>query len=411
MFHPVAATGRGLRMVIGRLLAAGIALASTAVAAQTPPAFVVQGLNEFRRPWVPVPEVSQWDGLGPLFSARSCLGCHYGTVLSGRMVTADNGQIAARGLTLHLGDGTGRPDPMYGRQVQTLAVQRVPAEGRMTTRVDPALPVGYRIDLTLLQGPLAPGVVKSARLAPALLGRAAIDSVDPAAIVALAAQQADSGGPVAGTVRYLPDGEVGRYGFKAEYPDLAGQIAHAFSVDMGLSTEREPDNHGDCTTLQAICRAVEHGGDLARNGAEVSTREIDQIIAYLASRPAPAQHAAAPAGNALLDKAGCSDCHVRALPTVDGGETVLYSDLLLHDMGPDFADTFAIPGVAATQWRTAPLLALGAQNGRRFLHDGRAETLEAAILWHGGEAGPARDAFMALPPADRAALLSFLTGL
>jgi CxxC motif-containing protein (DUF1111 family) len=398
-------------MAVRRTLVAALTVLCTSVMAETPAWFAVQGHNEFRRQWVPVTEASQWDGLGPLFNARSCMGCHYGTALSGRMVTAGNGRIAARGLVLRLGRADGTPDPLYGHQMQTQGVQGVKPEGTLEVQADPAAPVGYRIDQTLFHGPIAPDIAVSARLAPALQGRAAIDRVDSAAIVAGAAHQAASGGPVRGTVRLLRNGTVGRYGFKAEYPDLATQIAHAFRIEMGISSVSEPDSNGDCTRMQPHCQSEPQGGDLARDGAEVSLREISQIIAFLDSRPAPAQKGADRRGNDVFERSGCAYCHVRSLPALGGGEVVLYSDLLLHDMGPSFGDGLGAPGISASQWRTAPLLALGKQNGRRYLHDGRAETLEFAIRLHGGEAETARQAFEGLSGPDRLALLGFLEGL
>jgi CxxC motif-containing protein (DUF1111 family) len=150
-------------MAITRTLVAALTVFCTSVMAETPPWFAVQGHNEFRRQWVPVTEASQWDGLGPLFNARSFMGCHYGAALSGRMVTADNGRIAARGLVLRLGRTDGTPDPLYGHQMKTQGVQQVRPEGSFEVWADSAAPVGYRIDQTLLHGPLTPGVMVSAR--------------------------------------------------------------------------------------------------------------------------------------------------------------------------------------------------------------------------------------------------------
>ncbi|MEQ9122977.1 MAG: di-heme oxidoredictase family protein, partial [Alphaproteobacteria bacterium] len=86
-----------------------------------------------------------------------------------------------------------------------------------------------------------------------------------------------------------------------------------------------------------------------------------------------------------------------------------YTDLLLHDMGPDLADA------GSAEWRTAPLWGLGRNrdvNGNAyFLHDGRARSYLEAVLWHGGEAAAARDAVKALPPSARADLLAFLDSL
>jgi CxxC motif-containing protein (DUF1111 family) len=92
-----------------------------------------------------------------------------------------------------------------------------------------------------------------------------------------------------------------------------------------------------------------------------------------------------------------------------------YTDMLLHDMGPELADSLGEPGATGAEWRTPPLWGIGltaaVSQGEAYLHDGRARTLAEAILWHGGEATAARDAFVAMPAADRDALIRFLISL
>jgi CxxC motif-containing protein (DUF1111 family) len=129
------------------------------------------------------------------------------------------------------------------------------------------------------------------------------------------------------------------------------------------------------------------------------------LTAYVRSLPAPRPRGDDPAGEALFAATGCSSCHVAALSA--GGRTVrLYSDLLLHDMGPALDDRTVQGSASGRQWRTAPLWGLASR--RRFLHDGRAENLVTAILDHGGEAAFARRRFQRLPPSRRGALLAFL---
>jgi CxxC motif-containing protein (DUF1111 family) len=106
---------------------------------------------------------------------------------------------------------------------------------------------------------------------------------------------------------------------------------------------------------------------------------------------------------------GCADCHTPSLPTREGGKARVFSDLLLHDLGPDLAGD-AEPQALAREWRTAPLVGLGSVTSG-YLHDGRAPTLEAAILAHGGEAERARQRYRAASRADRATLLSYLQRL
>src|SRR6185436_21107045 len=93
-----------------------------------------------------------------------------------------------------------------------------------------------------------------------------------------------------------------------------------------------------------------------------------------------------------------------------------YTDLLLHDMGPDLDDGYTEGNAKTAEWRTPPLWGLGlspnSQGGEYFLlHDGRARTILEAILLHGGEAAGSRALFQSLPDADRAALIRFLESL
>jgi len=383
-----------------------------AYAAEAPASARVNlGWNEFRRQWVPTPEISQWDGLGPIFNARSCLECHMGPALAGRVVMPEIGPVAAPGMVLRLGTEAGEGHSDLGRQLQTLGAGGVRGEGRIALgRSGTGSSERPEVSAVLAEPPadlrLAP------LLAPSLIGRAAIDRVDEGAIVALAARQAAEG-RVAGRIGrvMLPDGTeaVGRYGVAAGRATLAAQIADAFALDMGLSSDFAPGDAGDCTAAQQRCLTAQHGPDPWREGHEVAIYEIELIAAYLADKAAPAQRHAAPAPEAaLFAETGCADCHMPQLPDREGGMVTLYSDLLLHDMGPDLARPFGADGAL---WRTAPLLALGPYPGRRYLHDGRAGDIDAAIRAHDGEAAPARGRYAALPEAERARLVAFLEGL
>ncbi|MGL5008803.1 MAG: di-heme oxidoredictase family protein, partial [Paracoccaceae bacterium] len=92
-----------------------------------------------------------------------------------------------------------------------------------------------------------------------------------------------------------------------------------------------------------------------------------------------------------------------------------YTDLLLHDMGEGLADNRPEGRATGREWRTPPLWGIGltaqVSGQTEFLHDGRARSLLEAILWHGGEAQAARDAVVAMPAADREALVAFLESL
>jgi CxxC motif-containing protein (DUF1111 family) len=110
----------------------------------------------------------------------------------------------------------------------------------------------------------------------------------------------------------------------------------------------------------------------------------------------------------VFEDAGCVACHVPTLPAGDR-DVPLYSDLLLHDMGPELDDAVVQGSARGRDWRTTPLW--GLSDRTRFLHDGRADSLEAAILAHGGEADAARERFRSLSDDRLRSLLEFLRSL
>jgi CxxC motif-containing protein (DUF1111 family) len=128
-------------------------------------------------------------------------------------------------------------------------------------------------------------------------------------------------------------------------------------------------------------------------------------------------------GEGLFTQAGCGKCHIEQMETgeVEGWPELSrqtihpYTDLLLHDMGPDLADGRSDFEASGSEWRTPPLWSLGLtgtiDDYLFLLHDGRARNFAEAILWHGGQAEDAREAFRSMPKSDREALVAFLTSL
>ncbi len=129
------------------------------------------------------------------------------------------------------------------------------------------------------------------------------------------------------------------------------------------------------------------------------------------------------AGKAAFHELGCASCHRPKYVTSRKADIPAhrfqliwpYTDLLLHDMGEGLADNRPAGDASGNEWRTPPLWGIGltatVSGKETFLHDGRARTLEEAILWHGGEAQAARDGYASLPETERAALIRFLKSL
>jgi CxxC motif-containing protein (DUF1111 family) len=382
------------------LVAAAIVVGLTGGAAGADTLDAEIGARLFKRAWVPAPSsTTSNDGLGPHYDARSCAACHPG---GGRAP----GGIDLVGYSIRL-DRNGAPDPRFGRILQAQAIAGVQAEG-IVRRANG----GFTVSGPAREG-LSPATQLAPRLAPTLFGVAAFEAIDPAAVLALADPHDRDGDGVSGRAAILGregDGPVlGRYGWKASHARLTDQIEAAFALDLGMSTARHPDPYGDCTNRQVNCRAAPHGA--SARGPEVAPTIITSLASFLASRTAPAMPADQN-GSILFATTGCAACHVPTLPTRAGGAVRTFSDLLLHDLGPELAGD-AEAHASATEWRTAPLIGLAAieVSHSGFLHDGRAATLEDAIAAHGGEAASARVRFMALSRDDRARLLAYLKHL
>ncbi|MGP9821741.1 di-heme oxidoredictase family protein [Salinarimonas sp. NSM] len=349
----------------------------------------------FERAWVPAPSSTKAnDGLGPLFNARACVSCHVGLVRAPTRGDAD-GVVTSETLVLRLSDAAGRPDPAYGTQIQTAAVSGFAPDGLVRRTQDGFAPHA------LARGPLAATTRTGARIAPALRGLGRLEAV-PDEVLAAAADPDDADGDgISGRF-------VGRFGHKAQAADLAEMTAIAFAVDLGLSTTLRPAPEGDCP--DPACRAAPHGGDGAT--PEIVDEIVALVAAYLAAVPAPPAPAPDAIGAVLFAQTGCAACHLPALPTPDGPVRA-YTNLLVHDLGPGLDGGATEPGIAPTEWRTAPLwgLSRALADGAGLLHDGRAATVAEAISAHGGEAARARAAFDGLSAADRERLMSFVEGL
>ncbi|MEX3011331.1 di-heme oxidoredictase family protein [Hoeflea sp. TYP-13] len=393
----------------------------------------------FDKLWVSAPASTKAsDGLGPLFNARACASCHIGNG-RGRAPDGvdDEGSLI---LSLSAGGGYGTvPDPAYGSQLQTRAIQGQMAEGRVETTYE-EFPVllddGTRTVLRrptyrlkdLSSGPIAGGTVLSPRMAPPMIGLGLVEQIAASDLEALEDPDDRDGDGISGhlsRVREPRTGQmaIGRYGWKASRHSVRAQSAAAFSNDIGLSTSLFPQHSGDCTQSQTACMSAPHGEQPHLGRFEVTDAVLDLVTFYAGNIAVPARRNVANPevleGKALFYGAGCISCHTPKFVTKrgDGANSFQliwpYSDFLLHDMGEGLADQGT--GNLTREWRTPPLWGIGLTREvlgeENYLHDGRARTLEEAILWHGGEAETARDAFAAMDREHRNALLSFLNSL
>ena len=427
------------------------------------------GNSFFRRNWVEAPaSTTARDGLGPHFIARSCGGCH---VQDGRgappdfkrRLGADDDPTVALLMRLSVPGPADpkagvRPDPVYGDQFNNAAAQGVKPEGQVRIQRRPVhgrFADGTRYTLYqpvytltgLGYGPLAPGVMLGPRIAPQLAGVGLLEAIDEADILANAAAQAAAPGPIKGQINRVWDAaaqaeRVGRLGWKANVASIAHQTAGAFLGDMGITSPIFPNEA--CTSAQTDCLAAPHGGGKRGGRAGVVTAaqanaaqpEIDQatfddVVFYQATLAPAARRNANDAqvlrGQALFAHAQCATCHRPSYVTkagpfphltsakADGQRIWPYTDLLLHEMGPALADGRPDFQASGSQWKTPPLWGIGLirdVNGhQRLLHDGRADGVLEAILWHGGEAEVAKQRVLKMKRADRQALVKFVESL
>ena len=336
------------------------------------------------------------QGLGPIFNNVSCASCHSG---DGRGRVENALQRFGFGADPALADG--------GPQLQDRAIAGAEPE---------QLPVGADV---------------SVRLPPPVFGVGLIEAIPEATILSYVDSLDADGDGISGrpnwvlTPDFVPDNEpnygsglrVGRFSRKAQVTTLVHQVAAAYHQDIGITSDFIPVENVN----PRASRATEVSDRVA--DPEIPAATVRSVVNYIRMLAPPAPGADTPQrlrGGVLFDSIGCASCHVPVMMT--GPSTIaaiankpvqLYSDLLLHDMGAALADNRPDGDAGGSEWRTTPLWGLRLMrqflNGEAILmHDGRARSIEEAILLHGGEAAATRTRFNALTAADRGALLDFV---
>jgi CxxC motif-containing protein (DUF1111 family) len=245
-------------------------------------------------------------------------------------------------------------------------------------------------------------------LTPPLFGAGLIDAISEDAILANADPDDQDGDGISGRANRIK-GRVGRFGWKAHEARLEDFAARAMLEEMGVTTPLLPEE----TSLPGRGAECDATPDPEDDGAELAA--LTGFLRLLAPLEARASELADRRGAELFRASGCPGCHVGELPGPSGnapgnGTPVrLFSDLLLHDMGPSLADGIVQGDASGREFRTAPLW--GVAQRKAYLHDGRAPTLNAAIALHDGEAKGARERFLALGMEERQALIAYLETL
>ena len=347
-----------------------------------------EGLEDFSE------EEEVLEGLGPVFNERSCAACHNVPAIGGgntrtvtRFARRVNGTFDA--LTT-----------LGGMLIQDHAIG--PADGSSHTFRPETVPAQATI------------VVR--RRSPPLFGLGLVDATPDADFVALAASQTSTRDRVAGRVSLVDNARagmktVGKFGWKAHVPTLIQFAGDAYVNELGITTPDFPNENcpqGNCAELafNPLPGINDDGSGLVL---------LHNFMTMLAAPPRGAQNRDTAEGESTFERIGCAQCHVATMRTgahpiaaLDRKTYHPYSDFLLHDMGA-LGDGLEMGSATGNELRTAPLW--GLRFITRYLHDGRATTLDGAILAHDGQARPARDRYAALAGQAKAKLMAFLGSL
>lgn len=398
------------------------------------------GNSFFNQNWVSAPaSTTARDGVGPIMNARNCSACHFKDG-RGQPFLADGDE--ALGFLIRLSiDGTDahggpNPDPTYGDQFNEIAIYGVNPEGKINVAfeyVNGTYKDGTTYQLrkpvysfsNLNYGSMASDVKISPRVGNQIIGLGLLEAISESDILAYADEFDADGDGISGRANYVWDiesqsNQLGRFGWKSNQPSVLQQVAAAFVGDMGIKSYLFPNEN--YTSNQSDLDTLANGGDV-----EIEADDLHKVVVYASSLAVPARRNVTAenitTGKELFNNLGCVKCHVDSYSTASTHELSYlnnqlihpYSDLLLHDMGEGLADNRPDYLANGNEWRTQPLWGIGlieTVNGHTYLlHDGRARSIEEAILWHGGEALDSKNKFVALSAEDRQFVLDFLNSL
>jgi CxxC motif-containing protein (DUF1111 family) len=333
------------------------------------------------------------EGVGPVFNDVACANCHNVAAVGGGSTVLETrfGTTAA--------DGSFDPMTAYGGSL--IQTQGIGVFGNCDY-------VGEIV-------PSQATITAHRRTTP-LFGLGLVDAVPDSTFYAIAANEARNPDGITGTVSVVTNistgqNAVGKFGWKGQNPTLFQFSGDAYLNEMGITSPQFPNENcpqGDCASLSC-------NPDSGMNDDGTDVQEFADFMTYLAPPPRGPINAQALLGQVVFARLGCVGCHVANLTTGSNPVGALnkvtfhpYSDFLLHDMGT-LGDGITQNLATGKLMRTAPLW--GLRKLTTYLHDGRATTLDAAILAHDGQAKKARNRYSALPGYEKTWLTAFLNSL
>jgi CxxC motif-containing protein (DUF1111 family) len=417
------------------LIALGIPAVGFARAGEDQPSrdVLAKGAELFAKEWLPQDaERVGSDGLGPVYNETSCIACHHQGGPGGAGPTSTNVEILsvtrgtnAQAAGRHPGFRTQKSVvlhrfgvdrkysawrlEMLGKEQLAGIVQLPETEIKLAQQL---MSDSTSTTMKLRGGRIVRnGLALSERNPPALFGAGLIDALPDEVVLAGENQRFEDFPEIKGRASHTKDGRVGRFGWKAETPNLRDFVMLACANELGLEV---PGHHQALSPLEPLAEA---------KGLDLTQQECDALVAYVGHLPAPTARRpaglwvsrAVTEGRSLFEAAGCMTCHQARLGKIDK----IYSDLLLHDMGPALSDSggyYGISepgsetsGVKSQEWRTPPLW--GFRDSGPYLHDGRAQNLEQAVALHGGQSEKSAKRFFELVPEERLKIQAFLRSL
>lgn len=396
------------------------------------------GNSLFKQAWVSSPaSTTARDGLGPTFNARACASCHTNDGRGKPLLQTENTSGFLMRISQSGKNENGGPLglPNYGSQIHDRSNRGIPIEARVVVTYDTIN--GQYSDgkpYSLLQpiynfeeenfGEIE-NVMTSPRIAPQTIGMGFINTLPDSEILKFTDEFDKDEDGISGRPNLVWNYEtnqedLGRFGWKANEPTLKTQIASAFQGDMGLTNPIFTEQN--CPDIQEDCNQAPNGGD-----PEVTEKQLERVLFYQASISVPNRRNTKDKevleGKVLFERLNCIGCHAinqvtkasAINPMLENVKIKPYSDFLLHDMGEALADNRPDYRATGREWRTQPLWGIGlistVNKHTYFLHDGRARSIEEAILWHGGEAQKSKEVFRNLPENQRKQLLAFINSL
>lgn len=407
----------------------------------------ILGKSFFKIPWVQAPAAtSARDGLGPLFSANTCVSCH---INNARAHIYNNNNIS-RAYTSRLSIPSKYtlehnklikyqgfiPDKVYGSQISINGTKDVKYEAKPIIKYKNKSMIYDDKKIVILSEPIH-GVNNqlsdfsygklnkntniSNRIAPSLIGLGLLDALSDEQILANEDINDKNNDGISGKANIVyslvhKDFRVGRFTTKASVATVLEQSAAAAINDMGLTSYLFPKEN--CTNSQKKCLEAPKG-DVKRQAGELfdlSEKRIKAISFYLKNLKTPKSIITQTQGEKLFKQIGCVKCHIPSFTLKNGYNFKAFTDLLLHDMGKELSDGRNEFLAKPTEWRTAPLWGIGkyktsSNKSMNLLHDGRAKNIEEAILWHGGESLEIKEKFMKLSQKQRIQIIKYIEEL